>query len=240
MFGIDDARVTVNSSFNDFEENHEASEYLVKNYKSLLRIIYKKGITDKAYDLLDDVYISLKLSEENNEGFDAERLKKDGSNATVESFVQGRISLYCKNVKYSNMYVETYAGKDENITVIAATPEEGNEDSDSGNNTNIQLAMKNASVVDSSVEEFITLNSVRAQIDTCIDIGNIRGLDMLSFFKNIDKIAELMTHMNKKDNIFDKLKDVIANNSDFEASLMDVMQFRQDHKDIFNTIIASY
>lgn len=91
--------------------NREASNYIMENYKDVVKIIRSAGgvDTDKIEDLIQDVYISIIESEEDGNGFDMNYGTHGLMN--VEQFVLGRIKLYAKNAKYKKGVVESYKGK---------------------------------------------------------------------------------------------------------------------------------
>lgn len=90
--------------------NTEASSYIVNNYKKLIGIIKSYDICeDKAEDLLSDVYISIRESEADGNGYDMTYSMKNGHDniMMVEQFVIGRIKLYAKNDRYRSDVIET-------------------------------------------------------------------------------------------------------------------------------------
>lgn len=93
------------------EIDRSASEYIQKNYESLLWYVRSnlKVCADKANDLLHDVYISVVQAENNGEPFCEDYISRNGEEISinVETFIRKRLSLYSRGSKYSNKVVDS-------------------------------------------------------------------------------------------------------------------------------------
>jgi hypothetical protein len=130
LIGIENSSIGLEARIIEPNINREASNYILNNWQELHTSIKKKLIkSDKAHDLLSDVYISIIEAENNGNGFDMEYGSNVDENGninfnimSVEQFVLGRIKLYSKNTKYNSDIVESANGYVYE-TVVYETPE---------------------------------------------------------------------------------------------------------------------
>lgn len=197
--------------------------------------------------------------------------KPNDSIINVEQFVIGRINGYSKNMKYSTDVIEATKGYVNQQDVVydkvlnndgtvkevkrkvethkvqimmtsnAASYNDG-VDVDS-NNDNFQKAYATAFTSDST-DDLDDLYSVREQIDYCIDVCNLHGVNILNIFKNIDELANMLGDYSKKkktsDGVFSKLSKIVEYNDELANSVMDILRFSSANKSIFEEIIATY
>ena len=71
-----------------------ASEYMEANYNFIVNSVRKKGVYERAEDLVHDVYLSFLEKEREGEYFNPDLAPN------IEAYVWGRIKKYTKNKKY--------------------------------------------------------------------------------------------------------------------------------------------
>lgn len=256
--------------------NNQGSEYIQDNYNVLLDFIRHHNVVEKAEDLLHDVFLSVLDDEHNGHGFDPNyKCENEDDVRTVESYVLGRLKLYCKNAKYSTNYVETArikrrgnndkyfesllddSGKlslglvskvrheDKNSDAITVTTSAASWSTDnSGTNDEFQTAYSMAMVVDDT-DDITDLLSLREEIDYCIDVGELHGVQVLNLFKNIDIIADAFLDKQKRkvkacESIFSSIIEMVNYNSDFADSLLSVLSYSEKNRSAFEGVIATY
>lgn len=226
--------------------NREASEYIGSNYQRLISYIIGKGITeDKAYELLQDVILSIIKDEQNGEGFNPHHF---GGDMTVAAFVYGRISGYCKNKKYSNEYsevgssatVDKHGNKTRRSVVIV--PASFDERDDSEDKDKYRLALMNASKYDNT-EDIEEEMSIREQIDYCVDICEIRGIDILNVLKNISALAMMASSISSDTYMaetFTKIREIGNEHDEFREAFGQVVKFAGENALLYNKVMAEY
>ena len=286
IIGFNDSNIGIEAKIVEPTVNREASNYIKDNYLNLLGIIRGCEIsTDKANDLLHDVFISIVEAEDNGDGFDMEFGTKvdDEGNAdlnimNVEQFVIGRIKLYAKNLKYRSDIIEattgyvnettTYyvndideygqeiIGKDGKpkktkrtevnkvsvvVTTCAASFNDGGDITE--NNDDLQKAYATASVADCT-DEINEYESLRENIDYCIDVCSLHNMNLLNIFKSIDVLAGMLGDQSKRkktsESVFKQLSDIVSYNDEFARTLMDVLTFASRNRTEFDRVIAEY
>lgn len=236
---IGTAKLSMRTSLAEPATNNEATQYLLKNYKYLVSLAIKHGCAvDKANDLVHDMFISLMEDENNGEGFDADYGTEDRP-MDVAKFVCGRLILYCKNVKYSSDVSEYKSSQEGNTYVYCASFEERDSDAENEMVGALQTAMRNAATYDNE-EEFLEANSIREQIDFCIDVASLRKINLVSMFKNIDLLGENIANLDKRDRLFDRLRSIVKENDEFGADLLSILEFSRDHRETFDKIMMAY
>ncbi len=234
-----------------------ASEYLVNNYERLKRIVLSKGIKlEKAYDLLNDVYVSLVEDERNNKGYDESYSKNSMSGITLEQFVTGRVNLYTMNYVYRTDSCEEgtikvvsvekcrdingrlVSSKKNKVMKVVCRAASSYESEDEDGMSEFQIAYRNANSANDEIGRIDANESIREQIDYCIDICSKYDIAICSMFKNLDKIAGIMS--SAKETVFDRLREVVKYNDEFGNVLKDVLEYSSEHRDIFERIIAEY
>ena len=257
--------------------NHEASSYIIENYKYLKGYALSKGVcVDKVDDLLQDVFMSVYSAEKNGEGFD--ETYGDGI-MDVGNFVRGRINGYANNHRYRGDVVECRVSKIEEyiteehvktdihgnpivkrgkvqtqtitekvkkqytIAVYSASGADPNSETESDG---FQTAYANAAVSD-SIGDIEEAASLREEIDTCIDICELHGFNILNVFKNIELLdSMLMSNSSKKksaDSVFYKLSSLVREHDLLAENLMSVLRFSSasdQNRQLFKEIIKSY
>lgn len=263
----------VETTLIDCDVNHLASDYIIKNYKSLLGVVHSYGIDEHAEDLIGDVYASILKAEEEGEGFDMSY--RENRVIAVGEFVGSRIKKYACNVKYKNgatevgtyrvesdVVEETYKinadgtymmDKHGNLiktkrkvrkstkvrcSIYAASADDTNED---GINDEMQLAYNRAASTCDDLGSIEDTLSIKSDIETCIDIASIRGVNILNIFKNLDDIGMMLAKKGREKNVaFDKIREVAKNNDEFAEALISVMNYSKDNRAEFEEMIMTY
>ena len=93
MYGVDNVLRDITNTI--------ATDFVVENYDNMVKTAYSMNVApDKVHDIVHDVYMSLRRSEENGDGYDETRGANDGC-ISVAEFVYGRLKGYAYNTKYS-------------------------------------------------------------------------------------------------------------------------------------------
>lgn len=127
------------------------------------------------------------------------------------------------------------------FTINAASFDESNSSEDT--NDDFQKAYALAYTTDSQ-DDVAELLSLRENIDYCIDICEINGINILNIFKNMDRIADMLGDFSKKkkssDSVFSKLSELVEYHDDFGRTLMEILKFSSSNRAQFDSIVASY
>lgn len=126
-------------------------------------------------------------------------------------------------------------------SVCAASYDESNDSMET--NDSFQKAYAAASTSD-SISNITDFYSLKEQIDYCIDIGYLNGVNVLNILKNIDLIAEMLGESSRKkkkaDNLFLKLSELVEYHNQFGEALMNIIQYSAKDKANFELILSTY
>ena len=207
--------------------NREASQYLLDNYNEVVLSTIKMGVKEeKAYDLVNDVYVSLRNSEDEGNGYNINGKNGEGY-ILVESFVYGRIKNYAKNVKYRTDICESK--KKGEIRIISAS----SDDSDLENLESFQKAYAMAKTAD-SVSIIDAEVSLVEDITYCITFNNQVKMNMLALFKNIDKLASY----DFDKSLFEPIRALASSNAEFAEAFRSVIEFSMKDKHTYDLIVS--
>ena len=222
--------------------NREASTYIENNYFNLLRLSRSLGIdNEKAEDLLHDIYVSIYTAEDNGDGFDMQYgVNLDDNKValmSVEQYVVSKLQKYAKNSKYSKEYSEVRGSGNDGIVVVVA--ESNNDESDKTLNE-FQAAYKNAPTVD-SIEDVDEGQSMREQIEFCIDICDKYNVNLRNLLRNVDLLSDFVKTLRQrsKEPIFGVFDKIIEENDEFPKTLVSILNFSRKHRVEFGTLIES-
>ncbi|MBO5389801.1 MAG: hypothetical protein J6A59_17035 [Lachnospiraceae bacterium] len=127
------------------------------------------------------------------------------------------------------------------ITANAASFNEGGDISE--NNDDFQKAFATASVADST-DDVAEIMSLREQIDYCIDICELHGINILNILKNMDRLADMLGEYSRKkktaEGVFNKISELVEYHSELGETLMDIIRFSSKNKAAFELVIQSY
>ena len=221
------------------EINHQASEYFVENYNTIMSQARKmNGVDpDKVEDLVHDVMISLLNSENAGEGYSMDH-SRQGSLITVADFVYGRLKAYSKNRKYSidgcDRHISTKRVGNETVTVVDfdiafASVSDG---TDTDDMDSMQRAFANAACYDDEIELIEESLTLRKDIETCLEMDERCCMSFLALFRNIDMFVD-----NFDNSIFDRLKAAIREDKEFGEALMNVLSTASKHRGMFDTAV---
>lgn len=248
----------VSTTLHESKANFEASTYIADNYSKIIGKIRSLGIKEeKANDLLHDLYINLYTSEKEGEGFDSEY--GDG-NMTVEQFVFARINGYAKNEKYRTDVVDSKKTTVERLVTITDSDDFGTGkvkqrtvkvkdtvyfssvasttlNDELEDNDGFQTAYSLAAVSDCS-DDIDGALSLREQINTCIDICDLNGIQLINILKNIDRLGEVLIGK-KSSGVFQKLSDLVKESDVLSENLLSVIEFRKSNREVFEQVVES-
>lgn len=124
------------------------------------------------------------------------------------------------------------------IAVYAAT-DNGMDDEDG--NDGFQTAYAMAACIDEDLD-FVGEREIRQYIDTCVDICDLRGYDILPLLKNISELANIVVNSKAPaiHNMFGKLTAIIKDNDELGEAIREIFKFRTDNLDTYEGIIATY
>lgn len=200
-------------------ENFEASEFIADHYQNLVDYAIKVLGSDQfAVDLVNDVYISVRNSENNGEGHnpDGSRYVEDYS---VSQWVKSRICRYAMNQKYHGV------NKNE-VTVGMEMPS----DSEDGVSA-VQRAYFCAPSAD-EIEDIELAVSVQEEVEY---LFGFEGANGVSIKWVLSHVAELMEH--KVDNsVFDSIRNL---GSDVLEAIQDVLTFAMRNPDQYDSLLAT-
>lgn len=235
-------------------DNRDATKFVEENYDEIIQQTLKMGVQrDRAYDLVNDVYISLNRSEENGDCFDTNFYE---GTITVADFVYGRIKAYSKNINYQNEVVQQFNMKKKADRSLIALNDESSEldienldynrtskayviassfdGSDIENMNSFQRAYATAGSSDEIelVEEAL---DIREQIDYCVNFNDTR-VGIVNLLKNAREIL----NSNIDSSLFDDIKDMAKYHDEFGQALMGVLRYSIRHEEEYERIIAAY
>lgn len=127
------------------------------------------------------------------------------------------------------------------ITAHAASFNEGGDVVE--NNDDLQKAYASAATADST-DDLNELFSLREQIDYCIDVCSLHNVNILNVLKNIDFLSEMLGDFSKKkktaESVFKQISELVLENDELAATLMDVIKFSAKNKSAFNLVMSTY
>lgn len=234
----DDVMMTV-EVFEGEHLNREASRFIEDNYNKLVHYIIGRGVVSRAEDLLHDVYISCLKHENDGEGYDSSK------GITVAQMVYNKIKKYCENKRYRSDISEVQCvnvnGNKIVVSTICASGTDDNSDDADSNMTSIQRAYMNAADID-NLEDAEDAADLKEDIDFCIDIAGVRGVDILSVLKNISKLATLCVGASNVYSVsgIDKLCKLGEEHDEFLSTFSSIVKFSGKNPELYNKVIASY
>ena len=111
------------------------------------------------------------------------------------------------------------------------------------NNDEFQKAFAVASRADST-DDVTELLSIREQIDYCIDICNLHGVNLVNIFKNIDMLSNMLGTYSKKkktaEGVFSKLTELTEYHTELAENLIQIFRFSANNRPVFESIMAAY
>lgn len=202
-------------------ENSMASDYVESHYGEMVKTAMKMGVDpNKCHDIVHDVYMSLKHSEENDDGFNPSRGNRCDY-ITVSEFVYGRLKGYARNPKYQR---DNGTGEE-----VCASGSKCSDEPD-----HYQMAYENAP----SFDEIEALNNeidMPEEIDFLLTFEGKNGVNMKFILKNVCKLARMSFDIS----IMDGLRKLISSNKDFAESLMSVVTFAGTNPSQYEAIVAA-
>lgn len=150
-----------------------------------------------------------------------EKLNKDGTKKLVKRVEHRKVNLF--------------------VTSSAASSNEGGNVDE--NNDDFQKAYATAAMADTT-DDVTEMLSLREQVDCCIDICGLYGVNILNIFRNIDKLAEMLGTSSKKkkssEAVFSKLSELVNYHSELAEALREVLDFSSKNRPVFEELIATY
>ena len=198
VFGVTNVMMDVVST--------EASSYVGEHYNELVLNAKKMGIDEHmCHDIVHDVYMSLKRSEENGDGYDICKGKK-GECISLEQFVYGRLKGYSKNEKY---HVMDGMGME-----VSASPTTTELDDMNG----YQKAYANAKSFD-DIELLEEEVSIPEEINYLLSFEG--KVNVRFIIKNIAKLARMDFDVS----LLNDIKKMVSKEPDFAEALSSVVKY---------------
>lgn len=226
---------TIFEGISSTEDRTMASDWLTEHYQKAWLVNQVKGFLKashndpaRAYDVINDVYVSLIKKEQIGEGYDS-----DDETYSVSQFVIGRLRLFSKNAMYGSNASQVASGNQG--TYFKVVPASFDHESDTMDA--FQLAYAYAKDYDDAIETVEDELSLKAQIQYCENFGEEHhlGINLRRLLKNL----HLLSMPNIDPRYFEKLKDALRVNEDFADAFRSVVDFYQKHRDRYDIIIAT-
>lgn len=208
--------------------NTAASDFMTDNISEILHSIAKMGVDQsKIHDLYTDVYVSIREAEMDGRGFD------DDYDISVRKFVFGRLKKYSLNKRYDPKYVENKNNGE--YTLIAASYSGDDEDGLNG----FQAAYKNAADLD-DIDTLENALSIKDAIETCIDYLYNTSINVISFFRGVEGMMDLMSNRCKKstNSVFCEISYIGNKHPELFEAMELALKFRASNKEIFFGVLT--
>lgn len=213
MVGITNEMREINNSI--------ASNYIAEHYHEMVKTAIKMGVDPhKSHDIVHDVYMSIKHSEENDDGFNPNRGNRSDY-ITVSEFVYGRMKGYARNPKYQR---DNGMGEE-----VCASGSKRSDEPD-----HYQMAYENAPSFD-EIEALSCEIDMPEEIDFLLTFEGTNGVNMKYILKNICKLARMSFDMS----IMEGLRKLISSNEEFAEALSDVVTFAGVNPGKYELIVAA-
>jgi hypothetical protein len=223
------------------EINRLASQYCAEHRDELVRKARAIPGVDphKAEDLYGDVFISIIEAENEGEGYDMGR-SNAGDIISVADFVIGRLKGYAKNRRYSiegsDRHVSTKKVGGQSVTnidfdIVYASSKSNDTDEMDG----IQRAYFNAHSFEDEIDTVDDSVALRQSVEFCLDFSEVIDFDFLKLFKNIDIFEKDFDK-----SIFDKIRERIKYHSELYDALYTVIECAVKHRDIYDSVLATF
>lgn len=211
--------------------NNEFTEFVAKNYEKLCGEVAKFGIDPEfSVDLVNDVWKSYKLDEENGNGYDMCKGNRDGV-ISIEQSVYGRIKRYSQNKRYQKATeaprFNTSTNKFEMKEIACSYTSEGLDQL-----TGCQKAYAQMNSYDDldEVEDRLALSE---NIQYILTFGSKLGMPVLSVVENLSYIKDNLHSIDKS--IFKGFKDA---GKEFVEAFSNVVKAASFDPDSFNEELA--
>ena len=126
------------------------------------------------------------------------------------------------------------------VSTVAASFNDGGDLED---NDDFQRAYAMSSVADTT-DDIAEQLSLRSQIDYCIDICSLHGVNILNILKNIDTIDRLLGDNGAKlkhgESVFSKLAELANYHTELGDTLMDILRYSSRNRAAFDAVISTY
>lgn len=211
--------------------NSIASDYIAEHFEDIIRQVRRMGVhQDQVYDLVQDVWKSIKEAELEGNGYDVSH-SDEGDIITVAQFIFGRIKRYSMNSRYHPEVSERCrrANTTRCVEIIAASSADG---TDLDNLDGFQKAYAMAASYD-EIDGLDEVLSLRSNVEYCRKFNDVIGFDIVRLFKDID----IMTRTNFHPGIFDKLKEVMKGHDDFAEAFKEVLSVSNKSRPVYDEII---
>ena len=219
-------------AFLEPEINKEASTYIEENYEEIKRQVLKFGVhPDKASDLVNDVYISIVMSENEGEGYDFNKSSR-GDGITVAQFVYGRLKGYSKNIRYRGDIIDGRNNKDKRVVVVASSCTDTSELERLSSFQKAYALAESEGDVD-SIGDILAENSILEELDYCIRCEDRIGFSIVTLLRNIEDI--MSSQINKS--VFNALRDAVLKDEELAEAFRSVLEFSAKNRDKFNGLL---
>lgn len=242
----------------DFEENTEASDYIMENYDKLVSFV-RKNVGNKVADpaeLVHDVWMSIKQGERIGRGYDPTMGKQEDGFITVAQFVYGRLKMYCFKAKsvtqgalerYEDEIDMMNAGDvDMDIINFANGGEKrviknrhASHEVSAYSSEELQFVYENSADMTSeeAFEQIDDYASINACIEELFNYDDDR-IDMKPFLKNLSIISRKGIPTAKLRQMFSGLLEFAEEHDYFKSALLEVMTFAAKYPAQYQVIVA--
>ena len=220
--------INVNNVMKDVTTDHEFTDFIAKNYIQLCEEAGKFGI-DREYsvDLINDVWKSYKMDEQDGNGYDMCKGNRDGI-ISIEQAIYGRIKGYSKNPRYRRVNEAPHFNKDTNKYEIKEIACSYNTD-DLEKLSGCQKMYAKMSSYD-DLEEVENRLALAENIQYMLTFGDKLGLPVLSVVENIDYIKNNLQNIDNR--IFNGFKEA---GKEFREAFTNVVTAAMSNPELFHT-----
>lgn len=237
----------------DIPDNKLASDFVAQHYDELTLYVRKtlKGKIADPCELVHNVWLSFRRSEEAGDGYDPNRGNEDI--ITLEQFVYGRLKKYCLGIKFQNMGALERNVDSIDIAFAGDSPSSSKVDSRgvvknpyavreiaASSSEDLEFVYSNAEDL-SAVEQYQRVEdfeSIRDSIETLFTYSTDKR-DMETFLRNLTKIGSSNVAISALRSMFRDIVEFAQKNSGFKETLFEVMEFAAKYPDDYKVTLAS-
>lgn len=125
--------------------------------------------------------------------------------------------------------------------VCAASYNQGSDLADI--NDSFQKAYAMATSAD-TIEDIAEFYSLKEQIDYCIDVCSLHGVNIINVFKNLDMLADMLGDYSKKkktaESVFAKLSELVTYHTELGEAITNILTYSASNKSNFEMVLATY
>lgn len=198
--------------------NKVASNFVMDHYSEMVAAALRFGASeDCCNDAVHDVYLSLKKSEENGEGWGTVTVK--GNVIPVEAFVFSRLKKYCINPKYRGKFNKN----EESVSPVPVDSESVRE-------------MSDVERVYSSACSYDDIESIELELSVSEELEYLLQFEGMKYI--VKNLYELATR-NYERSLMDGVKALMIKNEEFAEAFKSVVAFAANNSDKYRLLVAN-